>query len=130
MYFTDKLQSIDLTGNQISEMDEDTFRFLPKIQELILAGNNLQVMPELPVTMKHIDLRNNRLSSWGVHSEGFKVNNLHTIQPKITILIIDTYLRKFLWTGSCILSAKGSRFSGRNRGFIDDCSTYCATVPP
>uniref|UniRef100_A0A3Q1I9S7 LRRNT domain-containing protein n=1 Tax=Anabas testudineus TaxID=64144 RepID=A0A3Q1I9S7_ANATE len=70
--FINKLQSIDLTGNQISEMDEDTFRFLPKIQELILAGNNLQVMPELPVTMKHIDLRNNRLSSWGVHSEGFK----------------------------------------------------------
>uniref|UniRef100_A0A8D0A1B3 Opticin n=1 Tax=Sander lucioperca TaxID=283035 RepID=A0A8D0A1B3_SANLU len=67
-----KLQSIDLTGNQISGMDEDVFRSLPQLKELLLADNNLQVMPELPVTMKHIDLRNNRLISRGVHSEGFK----------------------------------------------------------
>lgn len=77
MFVTDKLQSIDLTGNQISGMDEDVFRSLPQLKELLLADNNLQVMPELPVTMKHIDLRNNRLISRGVHSEGFKVNILH-----------------------------------------------------
>ncbi|XP_038553865.1 opticin isoform X2 [Micropterus salmoides] len=67
-----KLQSIDLTGNKILWVDEDVFRSLPQLQELLLADNNLQVMPELPVTMKHIDLRNNRLTSSGVHSEGFK----------------------------------------------------------
>ncbi|KAF1391160.1 hypothetical protein PFLUV_G00039040 [Perca fluviatilis] len=67
-----KLQSIDLTGNQISGMDEDVFRSLPQLKELLLADNNLQVMPELPVTMKFIDLRNNRLISRGVHPEGFK----------------------------------------------------------
>lgn len=70
----DKLQSIDLTGNQISEMDDDVFRPLPQLRELLLVDNNLQVMPELPITMKRIDLRNNRLISRGVHSEGFKVN--------------------------------------------------------
>lgn len=83
MSFTDKLQSIDLTGNQISEMDEDVFRSLPQFQELLLADNNLQVMPELPITMKRIDIRNNRLISHGVHSKGFKVNILYTVNPKI-----------------------------------------------
>uniref|UniRef100_A0A3Q3NFB4 Opticin n=2 Tax=Mastacembelus armatus TaxID=205130 RepID=A0A3Q3NFB4_9TELE len=67
-----KVQSIDLTGNQISEMDEDVFHSVPQLQELLLADNDLQVMPELPITMKCIDLRNNRLISHGVHSEGFK----------------------------------------------------------
>ncbi|XP_061901118.1 epiphycan-like [Entelurus aequoreus] len=67
-----KLQSIDLTGNQISEMDEDVFRSLKHLQHLLLADNNLQVLPELPATMKRIDLRNNRLISRGLHSETFK----------------------------------------------------------
>nr|XP_057910426.1 opticin isoform X2 [Doryrhamphus excisus] len=67
-----KLQSIDLTGNQISEMDEDVFRSLQQLQDLLLADNNLQFLPELPVTMKHVDLRNNRLISRGIHSEIFK----------------------------------------------------------
>lgn len=70
-----KLRSVDLTGNQISGMDEDVFRSLPRLQQLLLADNNLQVLPELPVTMKHIDLRNNRLISRGLHSEGFKDMN-------------------------------------------------------
>ncbi|KAM9859981.1 opticin [Aulostomus maculatus] len=67
-----KLQSIDLTGNQISEMDEDVFRSLPQLQELLLAENSLQAMSELPVTMKRVDLRNNRLVSRGMHAETFK----------------------------------------------------------
>ncbi|XP_029908051.1 opticin [Myripristis murdjan] len=67
-----KLKTIDLTGNQISEMDEDAFRLLPQLQELLLADNNLQALPELPNTMRHIDARNNRLLSSGVHPEGFK----------------------------------------------------------
>ncbi|XP_040889120.1 opticin [Toxotes jaculatrix] len=70
-----KLKSIDLTGNQISGMDEDVFRSLTQLQELLLADNNMKFMPELPVTMKRIDLRNNKLISHGVHSEGFKDMN-------------------------------------------------------
>lgn len=75
-FFTEKVLSIDLTGNQISEMDEDTFRSLLQLQQLLLADNNLQVMPELPITMKHIDLHNNRLISRGMHPELFKVDTL------------------------------------------------------
>ncbi|KAM9408376.1 opticin [Pholidichthys leucotaenia] len=70
-----KMRGIDLTGNQISGMDEDVFRSLPQLQKLVLADNNLQVMPELPVTMTYIDLRNNRLTSTGIHSEAFKDMN-------------------------------------------------------
>ncbi|XP_028262558.1 opticin [Parambassis ranga] len=69
------LKSIDLTGNLISEMDEDVFRSLPQLQELQLANNNLQVLPELPTMMKHINLHNNRLISQGLHSEAFKDMN-------------------------------------------------------
>uniref|UniRef100_A0A667YYV2 Opticin n=1 Tax=Myripristis murdjan TaxID=586833 RepID=A0A667YYV2_9TELE len=71
-----ELKTIDLTGNQISEMDEDAFRLLPQLQELLLADNNLQALPELPNTMRHIDARNNRLLSSGVHPEGFKVKTI------------------------------------------------------
>ncbi|XP_023280455.1 epiphycan-like [Seriola lalandi dorsalis] len=67
-----KLQSIDLTGNQVSGMDEGVFRSLTQLQELLLADNNIQVLPELPVTMRRIDLRNNKLVNRGLHSEGFK----------------------------------------------------------
>ncbi|XP_057700904.1 opticin [Corythoichthys intestinalis] len=67
-----KLQSIDLTGNLISEMDEDVFRTLHQLHDLLLAENNLQALPELPITLKHIDLRNNRLISRGLFTGSFK----------------------------------------------------------
>ncbi|XP_026884359.2 opticin isoform X1 [Electrophorus electricus] len=67
-----QLKRIDLTGNQISALDEDAFRSLPQLQDLLLADNSLQVLPELPDTMRHIDVRNNRLRSAGMHREAFK----------------------------------------------------------
>ncbi|KAM4625941.1 opticin [Polymixia lowei] len=67
-----KLRGIDLTGNQISGMDEDVFRSLPQLQELVLADNNLQALPELPASVRRVDLRGNRLISGGIHPEGFK----------------------------------------------------------
>ncbi|XP_061688173.1 opticin [Syngnathoides biaculeatus] len=67
-----RLQSIDLTGNQITEMDEDVFRPLQQLHDLLLADNKLQALPELPLTLKHIDLQNNKLISRGIHSESFK----------------------------------------------------------
>lgn len=85
---TDKLQSIDLTGNQISEMDEDAFRSLLQLHQLLLADNNLQVMPELPVTMRHIDLRNNRLISRGLHAEVFKVDTVLRLLRSLLDLFI------------------------------------------
>ncbi|KAK6321103.1 hypothetical protein J4Q44_G00080790 [Coregonus suidteri] len=67
-----KLKRIDLTGNQISGLDEDAFRPLPQLQDILLADNNLQALPELPPTLRYVDVRNNRLISKGLHKEGFK----------------------------------------------------------
>lgn len=67
-----KLKRIDLTGNQISGVDEDAFSALPQLQELLLAENNLQALPELPPTLRQINVRNNQLATSGLHQEAFK----------------------------------------------------------
>lgn len=55
-------------------MDEDAFRSLSQLQDLFLADNNIQALPELPASMKHIDVRNNQLRGAGMHAEAFKVH--------------------------------------------------------
>ncbi|KAI7795052.1 opticin [Triplophysa rosa] len=67
-----QLQRIDLSGNQISRVDEDAFRSLSQLQDLFWADNNIQALPELPASLKHIDVRNNQLRSAGMHAEAFK----------------------------------------------------------
>ncbi|XP_063072528.1 opticin [Engraulis encrasicolus] len=67
-----QLKRIDLSGNQISVLEEDAFRSLPQLQELILADNQLQTLPELPHTLRHLDVTSNQLRSTGLHSEAFK----------------------------------------------------------
>ncbi|XP_041639453.1 opticin [Cheilinus undulatus] len=67
-----RLQSVNLSGNRISEMDEDVFLSLSHLEDLLLADNNLKMLPELPRSLKVLDVRNNQLSSRGVHAEGFK----------------------------------------------------------
>ncbi|XP_055040590.2 opticin [Misgurnus anguillicaudatus] len=67
-----QLRRIDLSGNLISKVDEDAFRSLSHLQDLLLADNNIQVLPELPVSLKHIDVQNNQLRSAGMHAEAFK----------------------------------------------------------
>ncbi|CAL8357336.1 unnamed protein product [Gadus morhua 'NCC'] len=67
-----KLKGIDLTGNRISDMGEDVFRSSPQLEQIVLSDNLLQALPWLPATMRHIDVRNNKLTSAGMHPEGFK----------------------------------------------------------
>ncbi|XP_035244507.1 opticin [Anguilla anguilla] len=67
-----KLKRIDLTANRISEIDQDAFRSLPGLEDLLLAENQLRGLPELPVTLRHIDAKNNQLESAGFHQEVFK----------------------------------------------------------
>ncbi|XP_063164640.1 epiphycan [Candoia aspera] len=66
------LKRIDLTSNFISEVDEDAFRNLPQLQELILRDNEIRQLPELPTTLKFIDISNNRLGHKGIKEEAFK----------------------------------------------------------
>uniref|UniRef100_A0A8C2ANL0 Opticin n=1 Tax=Cyprinus carpio TaxID=7962 RepID=A0A8C2ANL0_CYPCA len=58
-----QLKRIDLSGNQISKVNEDAFGSMLQLQDLILADNNIQGLPELPATLKHID--NNNIQSIG-----------------------------------------------------------------
>ncbi|GAB1295523.1 Epiphycan [Apodemus speciosus] len=72
------LKRIDLTSNLISEIDEDAFRRLPRLRELVLRDNKIKRLPELPVTLTFIDISNNRLGREGIKQEAFKdMHDLH-----------------------------------------------------
>ncbi|EHB12254.1 Epiphycan [Heterocephalus glaber] len=66
------LKRIDLTSNLISEIDEDAFRKLPRLRELVLRDNKIRQLPELPTTLTFIDVSNNRLGRKGIKQEAFK----------------------------------------------------------
>ncbi|XP_036617605.1 epiphycan [Trichosurus vulpecula] len=66
------LKRIDLTSNLISEIDEDAFRELPQLRELVLRDNRIRQLPELPSTLTFIDISNNRLGRKGIKQEAFK----------------------------------------------------------
>ncbi|KAF4010142.1 hypothetical protein G4228_001458 [Cervus hanglu yarkandensis] len=68
----DDLRRIDLTSNLISEIDEDAFRKLPQLRELVLRDNKIRQLPELPTTLRFIDISNNRLGRKGIKQEAFK----------------------------------------------------------
>nr|KAF6494741.1 epiphycan [Rousettus aegyptiacus] len=68
------LRRIDLTSNLISEIDEDAFRKLPQLRELVLRDNKIRQLPELPSTLTFIDISNNRLGRKGIKQEAFKVS--------------------------------------------------------
>uniref|UniRef100_A0A8C4VET4 Opticin n=1 Tax=Gopherus evgoodei TaxID=1825980 RepID=A0A8C4VET4_9SAUR len=82
-----KLKRIDLTSNFISWVDEDSFRLLSTLQELILAENRLTVLPALPNSIVQLDARLNRIQSSGVRPEAFtelkKLQFLHLSDNKL-----------------------------------------------
>uniref|UniRef100_A0A8C5LLB3 LRRNT domain-containing protein n=1 Tax=Leptobrachium leishanense TaxID=445787 RepID=A0A8C5LLB3_9ANUR len=67
-----KLKRVDLSSNSLSKIDEDAFRLLPSLQELILSENQLRAVPELPPSLVLLDVKLNQLQSSGVRSEIFK----------------------------------------------------------
>ncbi|XP_053320506.1 epiphycan [Spea bombifrons] len=75
-----KLQKLDLTSNIIEAIDEDAFRSLSTLNELILRDNRLRQLPELPNTLNVIDVSHNRLGRKGIKHEAFKdMNDLHLL---------------------------------------------------
>ncbi|XP_062975299.1 opticin [Elgaria multicarinata webbii] len=67
-----KLKRIDLTSNFLSRVDENSFRLLPSLQELVLPENKLTSLPELPSTIVQLDARFNMIQSAGIQPEAFK----------------------------------------------------------
>ncbi|KAJ6659844.1 hypothetical protein lerEdw1_018299 [Lerista edwardsae] len=82
-----KLKRIDLTSNFISTVDEDSFRLLPSLQELILPENKLASLPELPSSIVQLDARFNTIQSAGIRPEAFqdlkKLKFLHLSDNKL-----------------------------------------------
>ncbi|NWV35515.1 OPT protein, partial [Grantiella picta] len=68
----EKLKHIDLSSNSISWADEDAFRLLPSLQELLLPENRLTALPELPRSIVRLDARLNRIPSAGLRPEAFR----------------------------------------------------------
>ncbi|NXL21303.1 OPT protein, partial [Setophaga kirtlandii] len=68
----EKLKRIDLSSNSISWADEDAFRGLPSLQELLLPENLLTALPELPRGLVRLDARLNRIPSAGLRPEAFR----------------------------------------------------------
>ncbi|KAJ1164163.1 hypothetical protein NDU88_004608 [Pleurodeles waltl] len=66
------LKKIDLTSNVITDIDEDAFRGLPNLEELVLRDNRIRQLPELPHTLIFIDVSHNRLGRKGIKEETFK----------------------------------------------------------
>ncbi|XP_028652545.1 opticin [Erpetoichthys calabaricus] len=67
-----RLKTIDLTGNQISEIEVEALHSLSDLQELRLSENKLWALPEIPVNIRYIDARQNQLVSTGIRPEAFK----------------------------------------------------------
>ncbi|XP_043943787.1 epiphycan-like [Protopterus annectens] len=67
-----KLKKIDVTASQIAEVDEDAFRELPHLEELVIRENQLRQLPELPSTMTLIDASDNKLGRTAIKNEAFK----------------------------------------------------------
>ncbi|NWY03902.1 OPT protein, partial [Nothoprocta ornata] len=67
-----QLRRIDLTSNSISRADADAFRLLPELRELLLPGNRLTALPELPRSIVRLDARLNRIPSAGLRPDAFR----------------------------------------------------------
>ncbi|XP_061106656.1 epiphycan [Conger conger] len=67
-----KLKRIDLTSNEISQIDRDALVKLPVLEELLVRENSLAQLPPLPASMTLIDASHNRLGSRSIQREAFK----------------------------------------------------------
>ncbi|XP_019952206.1 osteoglycin, paralog a [Paralichthys olivaceus] len=66
------LKRIDLTGNQISEIEDGAFSKLAALEELSLAENRLVKLPMLPAKLTVFNANNNLLKTKGVKANAFK----------------------------------------------------------
>lgn len=68
------LKRIDLTGNQISEIEDGAFAKLTLLEDLNLSENKLVKLPMLPDTLIFFNANSNYLKTTGVKANAFKVH--------------------------------------------------------
>ncbi|KAM8930200.1 mimecan isoform 1-T1 [Pelodytes ibericus] len=66
------LKRIDLTGNEISEIDEKAFEKLVLLEQLSLAENKLTRIPALPTKLISFNANNNLIKSKAIKANAFK----------------------------------------------------------
>lgn len=74
LQFPVTLRRIDLTGNDIAEIDDGAFTNLHNLEELILAENRLTKLPMLPTKLVLFNANFNNLLTSGVKATAFKVS--------------------------------------------------------
>ncbi|XP_059800882.1 osteoglycin, paralog a [Hypanus sabinus] len=72
------LRGIDLSGNQITEIEDKVFAQLPELEYLTLTDNRLTRLPALPPKLITLDAQHNRIKSNGIKRNAFK--NLARLQ--------------------------------------------------
>ncbi|XP_069793363.1 osteoglycin, paralog a [Narcine bancroftii] len=72
------LRRIDLTGNQITEIEDKAFSQLPQLEHLSLSENRLIRLPALPAKLVILNAQHNRIKSNGIKRNAFK--NLANLQ--------------------------------------------------
>lgn len=66
------LRRIDLTGNNIEEIEDGAFAKLTLLEELSLAENKLLKLPVLPPKLTTFNANQNRIKSRGIKANAFK----------------------------------------------------------
>lgn len=67
------LKRIDLTGNQIQEIEDGAFAKLSLLEDLNLSENRLTRLPMLPAKLIYFNANKNHLKTSGVKANAFKV---------------------------------------------------------
>ncbi|XP_069499973.1 mimecan [Ambystoma mexicanum] len=71
------LRRIDLTGNEITEIEDGAFANLKFLEQLSLADNKLAKLPALPANLTSFNANNNKIKSKTIKANAFKkMNNL------------------------------------------------------
>ncbi|XP_078270151.1 osteoglycin, paralog a [Rhinoraja longicauda] len=66
------LKRIDLSGNQITEIEDKAFSQLPELDHLTLSENKLIRLPALPPKLETLNAQFNRIKSNGIKRNAFK----------------------------------------------------------
>lgn len=118
------LKRIDLTGNQISEIEDGAFSKLTLLEDLNLSENRLVKLPMLPATLTYFNANNNHLKTSGVKANAFKVHNFTiTLHVKVHLILYDPIV-------DCLQKWEKKYYSQHNKtslNYLDKCRK-CFTI--
>uniref|UniRef100_S4RQE5 Opticin n=1 Tax=Petromyzon marinus TaxID=7757 RepID=S4RQE5_PETMA len=67
-----QLKRVDLSSNGLTSVEAGALAQLPALEEVLLAGNELVALPELPPATRRLDARQNHVTSKGVAADMFE----------------------------------------------------------